>query len=70
MISPSQILIRICQVIVVVVLLPLTWRSISVDTDVDAYRRADSQTARNHLVPGSPGEKSQGFMEQFMGLFI
>ena len=39
--------------IVVVVVLPLTWRPISVDTDVDAYRRADSQTARNHLVPGS-----------------
>lgn len=37
-------------VIVVVVVLPLTWRPISVDTDVDAYRRADSQTARNHLV--------------------
>jgi hypothetical protein len=32
-----------------------------VDTDVDAYRRADSQTARNHLVPGSPvGPGSDG----------
>ena len=31
------------------------------DTDVDAYRRADSQTARNHLVPGSPvGPGSHG----------
>ena len=40
--------------IVVLVVLPVTWRPISVDTDVDAYRRADSATARNHLVPGSP----------------
>lgn len=36
--------------IVVLVVLPVTWRPISVDTDVNAYRRADTAAARHHLV--------------------